>query len=142
MRKLTILALLISGTAMLAFAQSGKITGKLTYPSDMIPQDLVLCVKATSLYNEPVYCSNDRVSRLRAAKVSFRLSLGSATYEASLPAGTYLIYARTGQMPGIDAYYNDFIKCGMTVRCRSKRPIPVKVRPRQTTRGITVGDFW
>lgn len=132
----------IGGMTFSTMAQSGKITGKLTYPGDGIPTDLVLCVKSVNLYAEPTFCSNDRSSRLREGKVAFKLSHRAASYEISLPGGTYLVYATTGEMPGVKAYYDEFIKCGMTVRCKSKRPINVKVRPGQTTAGIKVGDFW
>jgi|ERR1035437_5522638 hypothetical protein len=142
MKKLLILLALFSGLAISAFAQSGKITGKLTYPSDAIPRDMVLCVKVITLANEPTYCSNDRAARLREGKITFKLNYRAASHEISLPAGSYHLYATTGEMQGVKAYYNDFIKCGMNVNCTSKRPIAVKVRPGQITRGITVGDFW
>ena len=141
MNKLLLLAL-IGISALSASAQSGKITGKLTYPGDGIPSDLVVCVKSESLYAEPVYCSNDPASRLRKAKVVFNLRYRAASYDVSLPAGTYRVYATTDEMPGVKAYYAEFIKCGMTVRCKSKTPITVRVRQGQTTAGIKVGDFW
>lgn len=142
MRKLLILLTLLGGLSISAYAQSGKITGKLTYPSDAIPRDMVLCVKVTSLYSEPTYCSNNRASRLREGKIIFKLNYRAASYEISLPDGSYYLYATTGEMPGVKAYYDEFVKCGMSVRCKSKRPIAVRVRPGQVTRGITVGDFW
>lgn len=142
MRKLFILLALLSGSSILAFAQSGKISGKLTYPSDGIPRDMVLCVKVASLYAEPIYCSNNRASRLREGKIIFKLNYRAASYEISLPDGSYYLYATTGEMPGVKAYYDEFVKCGMSVDCKSKRPIAVRVRPGKTVRGITVGDFW
>lgn len=142
MRKLFILLTLFCGSSILAFSQSGKITGNLTYPGDGIPRDMVLCVKVASLYAEPVYCSNNKTARLREGKIAFRLNYRAASYEVSLPGGSYNLYAMTGEMPGHKAYYDEFVKCGMNINCKSKKPILVKVRPGQIIRGITVGDFW
>lgn len=137
-----VLTALLIGFSISAAAQSGKITGKLTYPSDGIPTDMVLCVTVTSLYAEPTFCSNDKTSSLTAAKIAFKLNYRGASYSVSLPAASYYIYAKTSEMRGHKAYYNDFVKCGMSVECTSKTPIVVKVKAGQTRSGITVGDFW
>jgi len=142
MKKLMVLTALLIGFSISAAAQSGKITGKLTYPSDGIPTDMVLCVTVTSLYAEPTFCSNDKTSRLTAANIAFRLNYRGASYSVSLPAASYYIYAKTSEMRGHNAYYNEFVKCGMSVECTSKTPIVVKVKAGQTRSGITVGDFW
>lgn len=140
--KLIFFAAILLAVSISAAAQSGKISGKLTYPGEGIPTDLVLCVTVTSLYAEPTYCSDDSSSRLTAAKIAFRVNRRGATYTVTLPAASYYIYAKTGEMRGHKAYYNDFVKCGMSVDCTSKTPIVVKVKAGQTRTGITVGDFW
>lgn len=142
MKKLILMTALLIGFSISAAAQSGRITGKLTYPSDGIPADLVLCVTVTSLYAEPTYCSSDRAAKLTAAKIAFKLNYRAASYSVSLPAASYYIYAKTGEMKGVKAYYDEFVKCGMSVECTSKTPIVVKVKAGQTRSGITVGDFW
>lgn len=142
MKRLIMMFALLGVCAIAAAAQSGKITGKLTYPSDGIPRDLVLCVKVTSLYAEPVYCSNMSAAKLREAKIAFKLNYRAANYSVTLPAASYYIYATTGEMPGVKAYYNEFVKCGMSVECTSKKWIVIKVKAGQTRSGITVGDFW
>jgi hypothetical protein len=136
------LTILMLGLALAIFGQTGKISGKLTYPSEGIPSDLVLCVKRYDLYAEPVYCSNERASRLKGANIAFRLRTRAAAYDITVPAGSYLVWAATADMPGVKAYHNEFIKCGMTVRCTSKAPVVIKVRKGQTVSGIKVGDFW
>ena len=142
MKRFILLVAITIAASVSAFAQPGKITGKLTYPSDGIPADMVLCVKVTSLYAEPTFCSNDRASRLREAKIIFKLNYRRASYEISLPSGTYYLYAMTSEMPGVKAYYDELIKCGVKIECKSKQPSAVKVRPGQIVKGITVGDFW
>lgn len=142
MSKALILLALLVGSAIMAAAQTGKITGKLTYPGEYIPTDLILCVTYTSLYAEPTVCSNDQASRLREAGITFKIDRRRASYKISLPAGTYYLYAVTSEMPGVKAYYDDLIKCGVNISCLSKRPIAVMVKPGKVVRGITVGDFW
>ena len=126
-------------------AQSARITGKLTYPSDYIPPEMVICVTR----DVETYCSNQLSSRLSAAKISFRLNHRAASYEVRLPAGRYYIYgtfprgkAPTRDMEGIKAYYNDFVKCGMNVNCKSKKPIAIKAVAGRIVRGITIGDWY
>lgn len=142
MKSLILLVAITIATSVSAFAQPGKITGKLTYPSDGIPTDMVLCVTVTSLYAEPTYCSNDGAARLRQAKIAFKLNYRAASYTISLPAGSYYVYAMTSEMPGVKAYYDELIKCGIRVECKSKEPILIKVKAGKTRSGITVGDFW
>lgn len=142
MRKLLFIFILVIASAMAAFAQPGKISGKLTYPGEGIPRDLVLCVKFLDVVNAPVYCSNNSRTRLSSASISFKLNISGASYVVNLPSGNYLIYATTAAMSGVKAYYDEFIKCGMSVNCTSKRPITVKVKPGASVGNIMVGDFW
>lgn len=146
MKKLLIFLILLCALTISAFSQSGKITGKLTYPSDYIPPEMILCVESNG---GQTYCSNERTSRLRRGKISFRLNYLTATYRVDLPAGNYYLYATfpkgkapTDDMEGIKAYYNEFVKCGMSVDCESKKPIAVKVKAGRTAKGITVGDWY
>lgn len=139
----TLIMLLIIWGVMVfsAFAQTGKIAGKLTYPGEGIPPDLVLCVK-TAGGNPVTFCSNTRASLLRENNIVFKVRTRAAVFEISLPTGSFYLYATVPEMGSMKAYYNEFVKCGMSVDCKSKRLIAVKVRPGQTTRGITVGDWY
>lgn len=132
--------LTLSGLTISAYSQNGKITGKLTYPGEGIPRDMVLCVRNTQ--KEPTYCSSTPAAKLREGKIVFKLNYRSASYDISLPSGSYYLYATTNEMPGHKAYYNEFVRCGMSVDCRSKKQIAVKVKAGQTVKGITIGDFW
>lgn len=145
MRRFGTLSVLFIGTALSVSAQSSGIAGKLTYPSDYIPPEMIVCVSKGG----ETYCSNKSRTRLSAAKISFRLNYRAANYEVRLPAGSYLIYgtfprgkAPTPGMEGLKAYYNDFVKCGMDIKCTSKKPISIKVAAGRTVRGITVGDWY
>jgi hypothetical protein len=140
-RLITILfAFMVSTVA--ASAQTGQISGKLTFPGDGIPRDLVLCVISKVSPAETTYCSNTKTSTLTAARITFKVDRRKAAYQVALPAGPYLIFAKTSEMSGHRAFYNDFVKCGMEYTCKSTKPVTVVVRTGQTTKGITVGDFW
>ncbi len=131
--KVALLAIVFG--AVSANAQSnGKISGKLTYPSEFIPSDMVVCVEGEGR----TVCSN---SRDKAGYV-FKVNRAAARYEVSLPAGRYYIYARTREMAGTKAYYNEFVRCGMNVRCKSKNRIRLTVRSGRAVTGITVGDWY
>lgn len=145
MKKLLILLILLCAPAISAFAQTGKITGKLTYPSDYIPPNMILCVASGA----QTFCSNEKRARLTAAKISFNLNHRAASYQISLPAGTYFLYAAfpkgkapTPDMEGLKAYYNEFVRCGMNADCPSKKPIAVKVKAGQIVRNIMIGDWY
>jgi len=142
MKRLILIIMLVSASAILSHAQTGKISGKLTYPSDGIPPDTVLCVIDAASNGSAAICSNAGRKALLTANVAFKLNFRSATYEVSLPAGSYFIFSMTREMSGHRAYYNEFVKCGMSVECKSTKRIAVRVKPRITTRGITVGDYW
>lgn len=142
MKKSLFLSIVFVLSAVVVKAQTGMISGKLVYPGDGIPRDLVVCVKVVMPNPSLVYCSNGKASELRDAKVRFRVNVRTASYEVVVPAGTYQLYGATSEMPGHRAFYNDFVKCGMSVECHSKRPIAVKVKSGQTVKRITVGDFW
>lgn len=120
--------------------QSGQITGKLVYPGDGIPRDLVLCI--TSSEPETTLCSNFKASTLTAARMVFKIDRRKATYQVTLPPGNYHIFAKTGEMPGHRAFYNEYVKCGMEYTCRSKKPIILAVRNGKIIKGVSVGDFW
>lgn len=135
MRKALLILTVLGFLALGASAQgNGKIRGKLTYPSEFIPSDMVVCVEST----ERTVCSN---SRQKFGYV-FKVNRASAKYEVSLPPGKYYIYGKTREMRGVKAYYNEFVKCGMSVDCRSKRLIRITVRSGRTVSGITVGDWY
>lgn len=140
-RTITIFAVLFL-SVLAANAQSGQITGRLTYPGEGIPPNLVLCITTSGAANKATYCSNSRVSTLRAARINFKVERRRATYQITLPPGAYLLYATTREMNGHKAYYNEFIKCGMKSSCRSQKPLVLTVRAGKTIKGITVGDFW
>lgn len=135
------LTFLVFGFATAASAQTGRITGKLVYPGDGIPRDLAVCVIARSV-DDATYCSNSKAATLRAARIAFKVDRRNRVYQVSLPPGSYLIFAKTREMSGHQAFYNEYVKCGMEYTCRSQKPVTLNVRSGHTIMGIIVGDFW
>lgn len=133
-RFLILFVLIISAFFVIRAQDSGEISGKLTYPSDYIPLDMVLCVESPSR----VVCSN---SKSKSGFI-FRIKPNAASYRITLPVGNYYIYALTNEMRGVKAYYNEFVRCGMNVQCKSKRKIQLVVKAGKPIRGIMVGDWY
>lgn len=122
----------------------GIIKGNLTYPSDEIPQGLILCATRVLKVSFTV-CSTSSNKR----GLSFFINRARQKYSISVPAGTYYVYATfpkgrapTGDLEEYKAYYTEFVRCGMSVKCKSHRRIKIRVRNRQVRSGITIGDWY
>ncbi len=135
MKKILILSGVFLIFTVVANAQgNGKISGKLTYPSDYIPPDMVICLESAT----QTVCSNSK----NKGGFVFSVNPATARYSVSLSPGSYYIYAKTKEMVGEKAYYNQFVKCGMSVDCKSKAKILLVVKAGKTISGITVGDWY
>jgi len=119
---------------------SGVIEGSLSYPSEFIPDDMVIC--AENVATKKIYCTNNH---LKAKKYQYKVG-----YKLTVPPGDYHVFA---QLPdparyGADmpkdyrAYYSDFVKCGMSVDCKSHAPIVVTVKSGATTSGVDPWDWY
>ena len=107
-------------------AATGRISGKLSFPSDYIPEDMQ--VVAVPVRGGP------EISDFQRNK--------DYTYSMELPVGEYYVYAITSEDPGHKAYYNEFVTCGLNVNCPSHTIIKVPVRAGQTTPNIDPGDWY
>jgi len=92
------IALLVLGSSP-AWAQpvspagDGRIEGELSYPSDYIPKDMVVCAEEVS--SGKLHCN----SKKKAGKTV-------VSYTLDVPAGRYRVYAQTNDMPDVRAYYS------------------------------------
>jgi hypothetical protein len=115
-----------------AAAPNGTITGGITYPSDRLPEGIV--VHALNTQTKQVY----NTSKFNQdAKYDY-----AAWYALSVPAGTYHVYAIAPSMEGRKAYHNQFIRCGIRVECTDTTIVEVPVTAERETADITVGDWW
>jgi hypothetical protein len=123
-----------------ASPQPGVIEGSLSYPSEFIPDDVTIC--AENLATKEIYSTN---KHLNAKKYQYKVG-----YKLAVPPGDYHVFA---QLPdpgrhGADyskdyrAYYSEFVKCGMSVNCKSHAPITVKVKAGETVSGIDPQDWY
>ncbi len=122
----------------------GFIKGDLIYPSDEIPQGLILCATRVLKVSYTV-CSTSSNKR----GLSFFINRARQNYTIGVPAGTYYVYATfpkgrapTADMEEYKAYYTEFVRCGMSVKCKSHRRIKIRVKRRQVKSGITIGDWY
>lgn len=132
--------------ATFAFGQKtnyGTIEGKLIYPSDYIPPTMIICVQEIGETSQTV-CSDSKTKDYK-----FTLNYENATYSAKLPAGEYYIFAAfpygkapVQNMEGAEAYYTEFVKCGLSVDCKSHEKLSFKVEANKTKSDITPGDWY
>ncbi|WP_162888026.1 hypothetical protein [Sphingomonas mesophila] len=102
-----------------------SITGTVSYPSDVPPEDIEVCAE-TSKDRRQVLCV--------PADAGSKFSL-------PLAPGNYLVFARSKQNK-IRAYYTPAVSCGLSLYCEDHEPIVVKVTEGQVTSGIDPGDWF
>ena len=120
--------------------QSGVIEGSLSYPSEFIPPDMTIC--AENLATKKIYSTHRHV---KAKKYQYQVG-----YKLAVPPGDYHVYAylpdpaRYGASFSKDyqAYYSEFVKCGMSIDCPSHAPIAVRVKSGETISGIDPQDWY
>jgi hypothetical protein len=123
-----------------ATPQVGVIEGALSYPSDFIPPDMVIC--AENLATKQIYSTH---RHLKSGKYQYKVG-----YRLEVPPGDYQVYAQlpdptkygAGFPKDYRAYYSEFVKCGQTVDCKSHAPIVVTVRSGETVGGIDPQDWY
>jgi len=108
---------------------TGFIEGSFTYPSEGIPEEIVVYAKNLDTGKE--YSTSNHVS-----SSSFQNGVG---YKIEVPVGNYNLY---GLLSNNRAYYDQFIVCGMSVDCKDFSKISVKVTDGGTASDITIGDWW
>lgn len=112
--------------------ENGRITGSLTYPSEGIPDDLI--VYAKNIESDEMYSTDEHLF-----DDTYEYGVG---YSLSVPEGRYYVYAVLSSNPSQEAYYNEFIECGILAECTDTTKIEVVVNAGETTSNIMVGDWW
>jgi len=111
-------------------ANYGTMTGSLSFPSEIIPE-MLICAESTT--SEEEYCTNEQLT-----SDDYQYGLGYSIY---LPTGEYLVYAKLPNDP-YQAYYSEFVTCGLSVDCPSHQPIKVKVIAGETLANIDPQDWY
>jgi len=110
---------------------TGHIEGSVCYPSDSIPGGIK--IYAVNLSTSKIYMT-PLTDKDFPNKFWFRV-----------PAGDYYVYAMANHvknLEGYKAYYSEFVTCGLTVNCKSHKPITVKVVANITTTNIRPCDWY
>ncbi len=113
-------------------ASEGKIEGSLSYPSEVIPENMVVC--AQNIVSNETACTKDKVQDDK-----FTYGLG---YSLSVKEGKYQVYAYLDDNPTHRAYYNEFVTCGMSIDCTSHKAIEIAVGDNQTVTGVDPQDWY
>ena len=117
----------------------GIIGGSLSYPSDFIPE-MGVCAKNKKTKEE--FCPYEMIEDEK-----YKYGFG---YSMEIPAGTYSVYAQLTDPKSIGAelgknykaYYSKFVTCGMSVECKSHKPIDVKVSGGKTISNVDPQDWY
>lgn len=111
----------------------GMIEGSISFPSEGIPDDLIVC--AETIEGIQIKCTNERIND---PKYTYRVG-----YKMELPVGKYYVYS---QLPSrgdnYKAYYNEFVTCGLSINCTSHKNIVVEVKAGETTNYIDPHDWY
>jgi hypothetical protein len=111
-------------------AIAGAITGKLGYPSEVIP---ALRIYAIDLAAPGHY----RVIHTTPNQRTYQI--------AGVAPGTYAVYASAyspGQPDALGGAYTKAVACGLGAGCTDHTPIPVQVRSGAVADGVDVRDWY
>ena len=112
----------------------GTIQGTISFPSDAIPPDMRVC--AIQIVGGKEFCTTRKTKR----GVLYAYSL-------KVPVGQYYVYASTndrsaGDLRGSKAFFTEFVKCGLHVRCRSHEKVLVQVTLDSVINGVNPHDWY
>lgn len=113
-------------------ATGGIIEGALSFPSEKIPEDMMVC--AEHLISKQIYCTDQHIL---ADKYLYGVG-----YSLHIPAGEYVIYAQTKDYPDYKAYYNKFVLCGLEAGCTDHTSIPIVIEEGKTITNIDPIDWY
>ena len=122
------------------------LSGSVSYPSDAIPDGLVIC--AENIKTGKTTCTGPFISSSQGGTgfLSDDKFTHGVGYELPVPAGVYNVYATA---PGLEskAYYSYFVACVSADEqrgqvCDDHTPIDIEVVPGQSTTGIDPGDWY
>jgi len=112
--------------------ETGIIEGSLSYPSEGIPEDMTVCAETTE--GVQIACTD---THIKDPKYTYGVG-----YKLEVPEGIYYVYATFPPSASGEAYFSEFVTCGLSVGCPSHEKIPVKVIAGQTTSDVDPGDWY
>ncbi len=144
-KRLAIIVLIIVIVAVGIFVYSryfsdlvgkGVITGSVSYPSEVLPAQRICAENIKN--SQSKYC--------------VKTEDGQSVYQLEVPVGEYYVYSGLLKEVAGDiktsyrAYYNEFVLCGLDIKCNDKTHhgafIKVTVKPNGTSENINPQDWY
>lgn len=118
-----------SQTYDLLAAPKGYFEGSLSYPSEGIPAEMMVC--ADNIELAETFCTYSRINNSK-----YMYGVG---YKLPVKPGTYNVYAWYNGITGI---YSKYVTCGMSANCSDHTSIPVDISSGQTVKDIDPADWY
>jgi len=112
--------------------KKGIVEGSLFFPGTSIPKDIKVC--AENIENKRQFCTEQQIEDSK-----YKNGVG---YKLELPEGKYRVFSTIPAWTGYQAFYSDFVLCGMENTCQSHSPIEVTVIAGKTTDGVDPNDWY
>ena len=112
--------------------KKGFVEGSLFFPGTYIPKDIKVC--AESIETKKQFCAEKQIEDSK-----YKNGVG---YKIELPVGKYHVFSTIPAWTGYQAFYSDFVLCGMKDTCQSHNSIEVTVTEGQTTDGVDPNDWY
>jgi hypothetical protein len=109
-----------------AAAPPGAISGRLGFPSEVVPPQKVYAIEVVGP---------------RVYSVTTTMNQQTFTINGVAP-GTYYVVAYLANDPFRSGAYSQFVLCGLTANCTDHQLVPVTVRAGETTREVRVEDWY
>ena len=110
----------------------GFIEGSLSYPGEIILPGMEVCAK--NIETEELYCTDNHIED---AKYTY-----GKGYKLKVPAGDYYVYAKVPGREDYEAYYSEFIVCGLETTCLSHDPVKITVKEGKVAENIDPQDWY
>ncbi|KPJ55143.1 hypothetical protein AMJ47_01340 [Parcubacteria bacterium DG_72] len=112
--------------------QVGSIEGSLGYPSELIPSEMEVCAK--NIETKKLYCTGTHIE-------DSKYTYGKG-YKIRVPIGDYYVYAKLPGQEDYEAYYSEFVTCGLKADCLSHDPVKVTVKAGEITENVDPYDWY
>lgn len=111
-----------------AGAGQAVIEGQFMYPGCAAPSDLRVCAE-------------DRSTLVRHC--TGPVSPGADRFRLEVPAGRYAVFAESQKArPGYRAFYNQSVRCGLSVDCKDRSPVLVTAQAGARIENINPADWF
>ncbi len=109
-------------------APTAVLEGRFMYPACSSPKDLRVC--AEDRRSGEKHCTGP-------------VAPGADTFRLTVPAGRYSVFAESHEgRPGYRAFYNESVRCGLTVDCKDRSPVLVVAEAGHRIQNVNPADWF